>query len=174
MPVRTIVLGERPPELQRLIDLRRSRGQDLHDEVWGGVYHMAPTAHSWHGYLEWQFALAMQPYAQAAGLVATGAFNLGVPDDFRVPDGGLHRGLPSGVWIDTAALVVEVLSPDDETWEKLPFYARHGVDEVLIVDGHARRITWLARPGGEWLEVTHSAVLDVDVASVIRAIAWPG
>lgn len=33
-----------------------------------------------------------------------------------------------------AALVVEVLSPNDESREKLPFYARVGVCEVWLID----------------------------------------
>jgi len=46
-------------------------------------------------------------------------------------------------WLDpsTAAAVVEILSPDDESWQKLPFYAEHHVDEVLFVDPAQRTIT---------------------------------
>ncbi len=47
--MRTVVLGERPPELEALIDKRRRLGLDGHDEVWDGVYVMAPHAHSDHG-----------------------------------------------------------------------------------------------------------------------------
>jgi hypothetical protein len=35
-----------------------------------------------------------------------------------VPDGGYHRGVPSVLYVPTAAIVVEVLSPGDETWLK--------------------------------------------------------
>ncbi len=41
--MRTVVLGPRPPELQALVERRRALGQDLHDEVWHGDYHVAPT-----------------------------------------------------------------------------------------------------------------------------------
>jgi hypothetical protein len=69
-----------------------------------------------------QLAELLGPPARAAGLVAAIAeFNLGKDDhDFRVPDGGLHRGRPTGVWQPTAALVIEIVSPGDESWEKLP------------------------------------------------------
>ena len=51
-------------------------------------------------------------------------FNLGESEhDFRVPDGGLHRPGGDEMWHPSAALVVEIVSPDDETWQKLPFYA---------------------------------------------------
>jgi hypothetical protein len=55
-------------------------------------------------------------------------FNLGEPEDYRVPYGGLFRPGPDEVYVPTAALVVEIISPDDNTWEKLGFYAAHGVD----------------------------------------------
>ncbi len=75
-------------------------------------------------------------------------FNLGdAEQDFRVPDGGLHRPGAAGVWLSTAALVVEIVSPGDETWDKLPFYATHQVDEILIVNPGERTIHWLALTG---------------------------
>ena len=78
-------------------------------------------------------------------LLAMGEFNLGESEhDFRVPDGGLHRPGAAGVWHATAALVVEILSPGDESLQKLPFYAAHHVDEVLLVDP-AERTRHVAR-----------------------------
>jgi len=72
-------------------------------------------------------------------------FNIGESEhDFRVPDGALHRPGASGVWLSTATLVVEILSPGDESWQKLPFYAAHDVAEVLIVDPIERTVTWQA------------------------------
>jgi len=38
-----------------------------------------------------------------------------------VPDGGLHRRPLRGVWQTTAALVVEIVAPGDESWQKLPY-----------------------------------------------------
>lgn len=52
-------------------------------------------------------------------------------------------------WLATAAVVVEILSPDDETFEKFSFYARHDVDEVLVADPAARRITLWRRASHE-------------------------
>ena len=69
------------------------------------------------------------PAARAAGLwPRMSIFNLGEPDDYRVPDGGLLRERLNGVRVPTAALVIEIVSPDDDTWNKMPFYARRGVD----------------------------------------------
>ena len=62
-----------------------------------------------------------------------GKFNLGESEhDYRVPDGGVHRERPRGVWLATAAIVVEIVSPGDESMEKLPFYARQRVDEGAV------------------------------------------
>ena len=45
-------------------------------------------------------------------------FNLGEPDDYRVPDGGLLRERLNRVRAPTAALVIEIVSPDDDTLEE--------------------------------------------------------
>lgn len=46
-------------------------------------------------------------------------------------------------WHHTAALVVEIVSPNDKAWDRLDFYAARGVDELLIVDPAQRAISWL-------------------------------
>ena len=88
------------------------------------------------------------PYAHAAGLHGSTAFNLGDGlTDFRVPDGGYHRGAPTGTWIPDAAIVVEIVSPDDETYAKFGFYAAHGVEEILVADPTEKRIRCFRRTG---------------------------
>ncbi|MGH2719527.1 MAG: hypothetical protein ACRDJU_13255 [Actinomycetota bacterium] len=66
---------------------------------------------------------------------------------YRVPDGGLHRERLRGVWQATAALVVEVALPGDESWQELSFYAAHRVDEVVIVDRGKQAVHRLALEG---------------------------
>jgi hypothetical protein len=51
---------------------------------------------------------------------------------------------PRGTWFATAALTVEIVSRGDETLDKLPLYAAHQVDELLIVDPDKRTVDWLA------------------------------
>ncbi len=172
--MKTVLLGPPPPEVEAFLDRRRALGQDGHDEVWEGVYHVAPMAHGWHGYLDSVLAVLLDPYARAAGLVGTSAFSLGDPGDFRVPDRGFHRQLPSAVWIPTAAIVVEVISPDDETWAKFDFYARHHVDEICTADPLARQLRWFALAGAAYEETDASRLLGVPVAEIVRQIEWPG
>jgi Uma2 family endonuclease len=172
--VKTVVLGARPPEIEAFLARRHALGQDSFDEVWDGDYHVVPAPHAWHGLVDRRLARLLDPVAEAAGLTAIGQFNLGGPDDYRVPDGGYHRVPPSGVWLPTAAVVVEVVSPDDETWEKLGFYARHGVDEICIADPRAREIRWFRLAGDAYEETGASELLGVTGADLEARIVWPG
>jgi hypothetical protein len=171
--VRTVVLGPPSPEISALIARRHALGLDTHDEVWEGAYHVAAAAHPFHGYLYEEVASILRPLARAAALVPTSEFNLGEPHDYRVPDGGLHRALPTVAFVRTAAVVIEIESPDDETWEKLGFYARHGVDEVLVVSGGERKVTWLMLRNGGYVEAEESSLLGAESHGLSSRIIWP-
>ncbi len=175
MGVPTLVLDPPPQALQELQERRRRAGLDRFDEVWEGVLHMVPAPLGEHADLSQQLAEVLGPLARAAGLTATMAeFNLGdAGDDFRVPDGGVHRTRPRGVWHTTAALIVEIVSPDDESWQKLPFYAAHKVDEVLIVDPADHAVHWLALTDGEYRETQHSGLIDLGPSELAQRIDWP-
>jgi Uma2 family endonuclease len=168
-----VVLGPRPQEIDALIERRRRLGIDTFDEVWEGSYHMAPAAHPAHGYVDSELRILVAPYARAAGLVGTGPFNLGVADDYRVPDGGYHRSLPSGVWVPTAAVVVEIVSPDDETFEKFAFFAAHGVTELLVADPAARSVRCWHLHDGVYTEATGSELLGVAADELTGSLSWP-
>lgn len=173
--VRTLILDPASAGLDELLERRRQAGADRLDEVWDGVLHMVPATSGAHAELEWQLAALLRPLATDRGLTASGQFNLGESeDDFRVPDGGLHRGRPGGVWQATAALVLEIISPGDETWEKLAFYAEHRVDELLIVDPDERAIHWLALEAHEtYRPVDRSRLIDLSPAELAAQIDWP-
>jgi Uma2 family endonuclease len=171
--MKLVVVGEPPVEITSFLARRRALGQDRFDEVWEGEYHVVPAPHPWHGYLDRRLALALEPLANAAGLVSTGQFNLGEQDDYRVPDGGYHRGVPSEVFVATAAIVVEIVSPDDETWQKFDFYARHGVQEICVADPRRQQIRWFALAGAGYEETAASPLLRVDTADLVAGIDWP-
>ena len=69
--------------------------------------------------------------------------------------------------------MVEIVSPDDESWAKLDFYATHEVDEVLIVDPETRRVTWLARDGSGYHEADGSTLLGITTADLASQLDWP-
>ena len=171
--MRTIVVGPRPAELEALLERRRATGADLYDEVWDGEYHVAPAAHGSHGWLDAELAVVLRPLARRAGLFDSGPLNIGDAGDYRVPDRALRRDAKTATWNRTAALVVEIVSPGDESWAKFGFYAEHEIDEVVIVDPGPQRVSWFARRDAGYEEVARSAVLDVDISEVVAAITWP-
>jgi len=172
--MKTVVLGQPPAEIAAFLARRRALGQDRFDEVWEGVDHLAPMAHPWHGYLDTVLAELLGPYARQAGLIGTSAFNLGEPSDFRVPDRGYHRQLPASIYVATAAIVVEIVSPDDETWEKFPFYAGHGVDEIGTAAPAGRELRWFELGSEGYVETGSSSLLGVAASDLAAEIAWPG
>jgi len=171
----TLVLGTPPPELEALLERRRLAGVDRLDEVWQGVRHMVPGPSFEHARVATQLTLLLDAPARGAGLLlAMHEFNLGESEhDFRVPDGGLHRPGAAGGWLSTAAIVVEIISPGDETWQKLPFYAARDVDEVLIVDPTERSVTWLGLRVGEYEPVGRSGLIELGPVELCEQVDWP-
>jgi Uma2 family endonuclease len=124
---------------QAMLDERRRLGHDKHDEMWDGVLHMVPPAGGPHQKRGSRLVSRLLRLAEPLGLDATyetGVFEPGRNDNYRVPDNVVFR--PSsfserGVE-GRAELVVELRSANDESYEKLPFYASMEVQEVLILD----------------------------------------
>lgn len=172
--MKLVVVGEPPVEITSFLARRRALGQDRSDEVWEGEYHVVPAPHPWHSYIDRTLAELLGPPARAAGLVGLSEFNLGEKDNFRVPDAGYVLGVPNQVYVPTAALVVEILSPGDETWEKFPFFAGHGVEEICIVEPRRREIRWFVRAGDTYQEAGASSLLGVTASDLVAAVDWPG
>jgi Uma2 family endonuclease len=170
----TVVLNH-VEELEALKERRRISGMARLDEVWDGVLHMVPAPNDEHADLAQQLAEILGPPARAAGLFPTmHEFNLGdSTENFRVPDGGLHSARSWGTWEHTAPLVVEIVSPGDETWLKLPHYAAHEVDEVLILDPKERAVYWLGLSDGEYHPIECSSLIDLGPAELADKIDWP-
>jgi Uma2 family endonuclease len=169
----TLVLDPPPPQLQELLERRRRTGADRHDEVWEGVYHMIPSANIVHSLVAQQLAVLLDAPARANGLVVGLEFNLGTKNNYRVPDLGVHSEPQLGIRVPTAAIVVEILSPEDETWEKLPFYAEHRVDELLIVDPVSHSVAWFALRDGEYRPAERSEILGESASELAERIDWP-
>jgi len=101
---------------------------------------MVPPPAFTHQHLAGQLYVVLAEVAKRRGLVAVYESGLFDPpegfENYRVPDMTIldsrhasKRGI-EGV----AELVVEILSPNDESREKLPFYARVGVREIWLFD----------------------------------------
>lgn len=115
---------------------------------------MVPAPSGPHQRFGTQLLLLLAPLAEKKGLVAsheTEVHRRGARGrDYRVPDIVLARPeacTERGVE-GPCELVVEVLSPGDESREKLPFYEALGVREVLLVDPRTRAFELLALERG--------------------------
>lgn len=170
-----VVLDPLPVEIESLLERRRRLGLDRGDEMWDGVLHMNPSPHGRHHRILQQLAVLLDGPARAAGLLAAlGDFNIGDKDNYRIPDGGLHRPGPDELFYPTVAVAVEIVSPGDETWKKLPFYAAHGVDEVLIVDPLECVVHWLGLRDGDYEPIERSALIDYGSRQLAEQISWAG
>jgi Uma2 family endonuclease len=87
--------------------------------------------------------------------IETGLFRPGTDNDYRVPDQTYarpeHRST-RGVE-GAASVVVEILSPYDETYLKLPWYASIGVGEVLVIEPETRAVELFANRDGRMVPV---------------------
>ena len=173
--VPTLVRDPQPKEFEALLERRQQLGQDRYDEVWDGVYVMNPAPSYEHQRLAQQLAVLLDPLARAAGLEAVaGGVNLGDEDSYRIPDASLHRRGSGGTYVSSAALVVEIRSPGDDTDQKIPFYAARGVDEVLIVDPRKRQVEWLGlQPHGVYEGIERSRLIDAGPHGVADRLDWP-
>ena len=173
--VPTLVRDPQPKEFEALLERRRQLGQDRYDEMWGGVYVMNPAPSYEHQRLAQQLAVLLDPLARAAELEAVaGGVNLGDEDNYRIPDASLHRRGSGGAFVSSAALVVEIRSPGDDTDQKIPFYAERVVDEVLIVDPREREVKWLGlQPHGRYEPITRSGLIEAGPAELADRLDWP-
>ena len=146
------------------IEERRRLGLDRKDEMWDGVLHMVPPASSVHGRFGSGLGGVLGRAADEQGvwhLNEPGIFDPATADmtSYRVPDLGYarpqdvsERGIEG-----RAVLVVEVLSPRGESYEKLRFYRQVGVEELLYVHPKTR-VFEVRRPEGDgWRPVLPDA-----------------
>ncbi|HEX8108999.1 MAG TPA: Uma2 family endonuclease [Kofleriaceae bacterium] len=169
---------EFPP---RSLDERRRTGCDRLDEVWAGVPHLVPPPSIFHQDFEYALEQALRAITARRGLRTLHNIALSVPgtgwNEYRVPDLCVaHPGQLSEQALEGhAELVVEILSPRDESREKLPFYAGRGVREVWLIDPVSRDVEVLALRSRSYERVlaidgtTHAPALAID----LRVVAGP-
>lgn len=128
---------------------RRKTGADRWDEVWEGVLHMSPNPSRGHQELVvrlWQWL--EEHWAKPNGCRASISCNVAEagtwPGNYRIPDLVLltpaRFSIDHDLYLDGGPdVVVEIRSPDDETYEKLPFYAGIGAGEVWVIDRDTKR-----------------------------------
>ena len=134
------------PDLEsHLKAVRRQNDSDGHDEVWEGLHVIAPLPNDDHQDIQASFLAMLK---EALGWDSPAKIRAGVnvsdrhkdwTSNYRDPDVVVYLpGNPAknhGThWQGGPDFLVEIISPFDRSREKLPFYAKVGVREVLIVD----------------------------------------
>ena len=126
-----------------VLEWRKRTGADRYDEMWNGVLHIMPSPNNEHQDLEGSLESYLRlHWARPQGAKVYHQVNLspvgGWPDDYRIPDLLLltraNARLNRREYFEGAVdAVVEIHSPDDETYEKLPFYEELGVPEAWVI-----------------------------------------
>lgn len=171
--MRTVVLGDPPAPLEEWLEQRRARGQDRFDEEWEREYHVVPAPSARHGDIDDQLAGLLRPSARQRRLWPSGPLNLGQAGDYRVPDRAYLRERSQATYVPCAAIVVEIVSSDDETYDKFRFYFAQDVEELLVVDPTQRTVQWYGRGATGFEPTDHSDLLDLAATELDAAIDWP-
>jgi Uma2 family endonuclease len=167
---------------ENLIEERKRRNADRWDEVWEGVYVVSPIPNLEHQYIVSCFDEILAETIRRAGLgeVYPGV-NLSDRDEdwtynYRGPDMAVFlktgKAVPAEAhYRGPADFLVEITSPHDSTYEKIPFYDKLGVVELLIVDRNPWKLELYARVDGRFQKTGESnlenaAVLESRTASL--------
>ncbi|MCC6125056.1 MAG: Uma2 family endonuclease [Pirellulales bacterium] len=148
------------PRLEEsLIESRRRTDADRWDEVWEGVYIVSPQPNNEHQKIVIRLGSILEEVVDQAGLgdVFPGV-NLSDQEEdwefnYRAPDVAVFlksgKAVDCGTyWRGPADFLVEIVSPNDATYEKIPFYDKLGVVELLIVDRDPWKLELYARRDG--------------------------
>ena len=162
------IIQDRDTE-RRIIARRRRLGQDKFDEVWNGVYVMAPLANNEHqdfvGGLNTLLSIVVQ--WTKLGIVRPGVNvsdrRVGWTKNFRCPDVAVFLKDTTALncdthWFGGPDFAVEVASSGERVKRKLNFYAKVGTRELLIVDRYPWNLSLYRLVGGELQLVGTSSI----------------
>ena len=152
----------------KLIRQRRAAGNDRWDEVWDGVYILTPNPNIEHQDIATGLSAIFRITIDWAelGKVYQGVNVSDRQDDwtqnYRCPDVAVYlkenRAEPRGAyWLGGPDFAVEIVSPDDRSREKLDFYAKVGVQELLLIDREPWGIELYQRREMDWVLTETSA-----------------
>jgi len=145
-----------------LLEQRRRLGLDRWDEMWEGVLHMSPAPAREHQRILTELLVFLVTLLRrtARGTILPGinVFNEASPsEDYRIPDltfvaAGREPVLAEdGTRAGGPDAVIEIRSPGDESYDKLPFFGRLGIREVIVVDRDTKRVDILALEGDAYV-----------------------
>ncbi len=178
-----------------LLARRRELGLDRRDEVWEEELHMVPPPAWGHQSLNQELAVFFGVHWEALGLGRTAAevgvkrpgarpapeLGVDVPSDFRVPDRVFllperYDRIQGGWIVGGPDVVLEIVSPGDESRQKLGFYLSVGVREAIFVSRDTLEVEILSATAAGWAEVrpdaagwARSAVLRTELRREVEA-----
>lgn len=126
---------------------RRAKGLDRWDEMWEGVLHMTPAPSLQHQRILDELIIFLGAHFRTTkrGQLVSGINVFRSSDNYRIPDltfvaiGREQIFSADGVRGGGPDAVIEIRSPEDETFDKLPFYAALGIREVVVIDRDTKR-----------------------------------
>jgi Uma2 family endonuclease len=168
------VLITDPSLEERFIEERKICGSDRWDEVWEGVYVVTPLPNNEHQRIVSRLVGILVEVITSSGLGEVFAgVNLSDVDgdwehDFRGPDVAVFLKTGKAVdcgthWRGAADFLIEIISPGDRTREKIPFYDRIGVVEVLVIDREPWSLELYQRRDGRLQMVAQSTLENSDI-----------
>jgi Uma2 family endonuclease len=144
----------------QLIQERKRKGIDLYDEVWEGMYVMPSMPTNAHQKLLDDLGDILTQVVKR-GKMGDKYQGANVSDrrkgwkhNYRVPDMVVVLKNSRAIDCDThfcggPDFLVEIQSPGDDTEEKVPFYGKVGVRELLIIHRDSRTLRLLRLEGEE-------------------------
>lgn len=156
---------------RRLIARRQRLGLDHWDEVWDGVYVMTPPADIEHFGVSNDLVTVLTITMKWAGLgdvfsgVAISDRREDWKKNFRVPDACVFLKNNAAEdcethWFGGPDFAVEIVSPNDRSRKKIPFYEKVGTRELLIIDRRPWRLSLHRLLDGMLRDVGQSTVAD--------------
>jgi Uma2 family endonuclease len=156
------------------LEERARLGLDHHDEIWEGVLHMPPAPGFAHQRLGSRLLGFLEPRLARSGILVmyqTEVHEAGSGGkNYRIPDMVFFRdeaGLVTMRGLEGAPLaVLEIRSPDDETYEKFAFWARLGVAEVIVLVPDTRAAEVYRLAGDRYVATSADVTGAVHAASI--------
>jgi Uma2 family endonuclease len=145
--------------------------EENRDEVWDGVLVMSPIANVEHQDLAFRLAWAFQTILgwRSSARIFPGT-NLsdrieGWLQNYRIPDVAVYleenKAINCGThWCGGPDFGAEIVSKDDHSLEKLPFYAKVNTRELLLVDRDPWRLSLYRLHDNEMVLVGQSTLDD--------------
>jgi Uma2 family endonuclease len=160
MLVKAVMLDVSPEELAR----RKLTGVDRWDEMWEGVLHMAPAPSREHQRILDDLIVFLRPLLtkRGRGTLQSGinVFDEASPkENYRIPDLTFVAAGRESVLAEDGTrgggpdAVIEVRSPGDESYDKLPFFASLGVREVIVIDRDTKSPEIFRLAGSQYVAV---------------------